>query len=218
MLPIVVVEIYPEIGSDRIYVVQFGYSEPRRMLLQFGEVLRSYVERFAERTTGNTELEIMLSVVMNLIESIKFDDSAAITIHAHGAQNLSATAYGAFVRDRAVGEGFAMAFKALTDELGLENQIILGYLDGLIHAWNTVNINGEYYHIDVSMSALNGIETAFLKTDVDFEGMLYAWDRENTVKCEGTLTWDDVERIFESDITDEDENQTDEYDNGEDNG
>jgi hypothetical protein len=222
MLPIVVVEIYPETGTDRIYVIQFGYSEPRRMLLQFGDVLRSYVERFAERTVGNTDSEIMLSLVMNLIESITFDDSAAVTIFAHGAQNLSATAYGAFVRDRAVGEGFAMAFKALTDELGLENRIVLGYLDGLIHAWNIVNIYGEYYHIDVAMSAQSGIETAFLKTDIDFEEMLYTWDRENTVRCEGTLTWEDIQRIIDSYQTDEtdqnggDENQTDDSNTGED--
>ncbi|MCL2663252.1 MAG: hypothetical protein FWE83_07990 [Oscillospiraceae bacterium] len=221
MLPIIVVEIYPETGTDRIYVVQFGYSEPRRMLLQFGEVLKSYVERFAERAAGNTDLEVMLSIVMNLVESITFDDSAALTIHAHGAQNLSATAYGAFVRDRAVGEGFAMAFKALTDELGLENRIVLGHLDGLIHAWNIVNIDGDYYHIDISMSELNGLENVFLKTDDDFDEMLYTWDRVNTVRCEGTLTWDDIQSLFETDETDEtdqtddDENQTDESDNGE---
>jgi hypothetical protein len=157
---------------------------------------------------------------MNLIESITFDDRTAITIHAHGAQNLSATAYGAFVRDRAVGEGFAMAFKALTDELGLGNRIVLGYLDGLIHAWNIVNIYGEYYHIDVAMSALNGIETAFLKTDADFEEMLYTWDRENTVRCEGALTWEDVQRIFESEEPDQvdDPDQADDPDQTDDNG
>jgi hypothetical protein len=117
-----------------------------------------------------------------------------------------------------------MAFKALTDELGLENLVVLGYLDGLPHAWNIVSLYGEYYHIDVAMSALNGIDTAFLKTDADFEEMLYTWDRENTVRCEGTLTWEDVQSNLETDEpdepddSDEDENRTDDSDNEEDNG
>ena len=57
---------------------------------------------------------------------------------------------------------------------------------------NIVYLYGEFYHIDVAMCALNGIETAFLKTDEDFEEMMYTWDRVTTVRCVGTLTLYDI--------------------------
>jgi len=191
MLPFVTVEMFPELGSERIYEINFGYTTENPIMLQrYAETLALYVRRNAELAVGETDAEILLSLVGNLIESTAFDEGSARTIHQYGAQNFAATAFGALVNGSAVGEGFAMAFKALCDELGFDCRVVLGLYDGRIHAWNIVLIDGEYYHIDVAMSVVNGIETAFLKTDIDFEEM-YIWDRENTVKCEGTLTiWD----------------------------
>ena len=214
MLPVVVVGFYPETGTERIYEIQFNYAETARMLQRFGELLNIYVQQNAERAVGSTDSEVVLSLVENFIGSTVFDEQAARNIHSHGAQNLSATAYGALVRESAVGEGFAMAFKALADESGISCRVVLGYLDGMVHAWNIVYLYGDYYHIDVAMSAVNGIETAFLKTDDDFEEMLYSWDIENTVRCEGELTLEDIQGDEEPDDTDDD--QTDEQNNEED--
>jgi len=192
MLPIVTIETFPEEGTDRIYKIQFGYTESSGMLQRFGELLEIYVHRNSILAEGDTDSEVLLSLVNSLIESTTFDEAAARTIHVHGAQNLAATAYGALVRGSAVGEGFAMAFKALADELGFDCHVVLGYHDGQVHAWNIISLYGDYYHVDVAMSRVNGIDTAFLKTDADFEEMMYTWDRENTVRCEGTLTLDDI--------------------------
>ena len=145
-----------------------------------------------------------------------FDEGAARTIHVHGAQNLAATAYGALVRGSAVGEGFAMAFKALADELGFDCRVVLGYHDGQVHAWNIISLYGDYYHVDVAMSRVNGIDTAFLKTDADFEKMLYTWDRENTVRCEGALTLDDIPGLGGIDDPDETDDPNGEHNNEED--
>jgi len=192
MLPIVTVETFPEEGPDRIYEISFGNIESPMMLQRFGELLTIYVQRNAELATGNTNSEIILSLVERLKESTTFNEGAARTVHVHGAQNLAATAFGALVRGNAVGEGFAMAFKALADELSIYCQIVLGYHDGMIHAWNIISLYGNYYHVDVAMCVVNSIENAFLKTDDDFEEMNYTWDRENTVICAGELTLDDI--------------------------
>ena len=61
----------------------------------------------------------------------------------------------------------------------------------MIHAWNIVSLQGDYYHVDVAMGDVNGIETAFLKTDEDFMER-YTWDMDNTVKCNGPLTYEDI--------------------------
>ena len=204
MLPYVAVETFPEEGRDRIYEIRFGYSESPRMLQRYSETLASYVRRNAELAVGETDAEILHSLVSNLMESANFDVGTARTI-VHGAQNFTATAFGALVNGSAVGEGFAMAFKALCDELRFDCRIVLGFLDGRVHAWNIVFLSGDYYHIDVSMCDLNGIETAFLKSDDDFTEM-YTWDREDTVKCEGELTY---EELFGPEETDDPEDPDD---------
>jgi len=191
MLPIVTVEIFPEQGVEKIYLVQFGYTESLSMLRHIGELLELYVSENSGLLTGDTYSEVILSLTVSLMDSTTFNEGAARTIHSHGTQNFAATAYGALIRGNAVGEGFAMAFKALADELGFDCYVVLGYYDGMVHAWNIVSLYGDYYHIDVAMCDLRGIEFAFLKTDEDFEEM-YSWDRENTVKCKGELTLDDI--------------------------
>jgi len=192
MLPVVAVEFYPENGEDRIFELRFGNMVQPGILRQYGVNLsQQYVRRNANNAVGETDAEILLSLANNLIASTSFDEKTARAISVHGAQNFAATAYGALANGNAVGEGFAMAYKALCDELGLDCRVVLGYRNGMVHAWNIVFLFGDYYHIDVAMCAANGIETAFLKTDEDFAAD-YSWDTEATVKCRGTLTYADI--------------------------
>ena len=95
-----------------------------------------------------------------------------------------------------------------------EIQPLLRRLDALIHqSLPDIEINGleylygDYYHIDVAMSVVYGIEAAFLKTDAQFEEMLYTWDRENTVSCDGELTLEDIIGAEDPDDTDDSNNR-----------
>jgi len=191
ILPVTVVETFPLRGEDRIFELHLGYADRASILRKNGENLALYVRRNALLAVGDNDAEILLSLVENLVAASLYDAGAARAISVHGAQNWTVTAHGALANGRAVGEGFAMAFKALCDELGFECHVVLGYLNGMIHAWNIVSLNEEYYHIDVAMCDLNGIETAFLKTDLDFIGR-YTWDMESTERCNGTLTYEDI--------------------------
>ena len=199
MLPFVTVEKFPETGDDRIYLIQFSYMYDAAMMMLYSGLLSLYVEQNAGRVTGETDSLKLLELVRLLVASTEFNEGIAETISAHGAQNFSATAFGALVSGNAVGEGFAMAFKALSDEIGFDNRVVLGYLDGRIHAWNIVELEGYFYHIDVAMSAVHGIEVAFLKTDDDFEAMGYEWTRDDTVAANGPLRLEDILALEETD-------------------
>ena len=192
MLPVTAVETFPRTGSDRIFELSFSNTGKVNIMLGYGAALTSSVRRNAQRAVGDTDAEILLSMANNLIASTSFDEGAAQAISEHGTQNFAATAYGALVLGNAVGEGFAMAFKAMCDELEFDCQVVLGFLDGMVHAWNIIYLYGDYYHIDVAMGAANGIETAFLKTDLVLLESYYTWDFANTVKCQGLLTYVDV--------------------------
>lgn len=58
------------------------------------------------------------------------------------------TAYDVLVRRTAVCQGYALAFLDLARELGVSCEVVTS--DSVNHAWNMVNIGGNYYHIDVT--------------------------------------------------------------------
>jgi len=191
-LPFVTVDFFPEAGDDRILEIKFSQIQPQAMMQQYGESLRTRIYDIADRVYGETDSEILLALANFLIEAVVFDLGFASTMSIHGSRHSEATAFGALVEGIAVGEGFAMAFNALSSELGLNSRIVLGHLDGVVHAWNIVLLYGDFYHIDIAASSIDGLEVAFLRTDEDFEEMLYKWDRTTTVRAEGSLTPEDI--------------------------
>lgn len=58
-------------------------------------------------------------------------------------------AYGALVDGSAVCEGYARAFKYLCDKASIPCELVIGYTD-VEHMWNVVQINGNWYHIDLT--------------------------------------------------------------------
>ena len=192
MMPRMTVEIYPEGGSDRIFELSFSNILQSGILKQNSASLSDSVRRYAEAACGDNAPEMLLSLAKYLIGACVYDEGTAKVISDYGPQNNAATAYGALVTGSAVGEGFAMAYKALCEEIGFDCIIVLGHLDGMVHAWNIVTLDKDSYHIDLSMCAANGIETAFLKTDADFIQSSYEWDTKKTVSCHGALTYEDV--------------------------
>ena len=206
MMPVTVVTTLTAGGNEKIIELSFRYLEQASVLRQFGASLNGYVRQNAFAAEGENDAEILLSLVENLIGACAYDEGTARTISEHGVQNIAATAYNALVRGSAVGEGFAMAFKSLCDELGFDCHVVLGYIDGRVHAWNVVSLYGDYYHIDTAMCALNGVETAFIKNDADLIEENYSWDMENTLRCNGTLTYEDIVGVEEEVDDDTDDN------------
>ncbi len=71
-----------------------------------------------------------------------------------GAEDES-SAYGALIDNAAACEGYSKATKLLLDLAGIESCLLSGmahnYQGGSeSHMWNIVNINGDYYHLDVT--------------------------------------------------------------------
>ncbi len=58
------------------------------------------------------------------------------------------TAYGALVEGEAVCQGYAIAYNALADRLGLSCDFVTS--ESMCHVWNVVKVNGSYYHEDAT--------------------------------------------------------------------
>ncbi len=56
--------------------------------------------------------------------------------------------YGVFARRTAVCQGYALAYKYLLNEAGIECHMVTS--DAMNHAWNLVNLDGQYYQVDVT--------------------------------------------------------------------
>ncbi len=57
-------------------------------------------------------------------------------------------AYGALVEQKAVCQGYAIAYRALAQELGLDCELVTSI--NLNHAWNVVKVGSSWYHVDTT--------------------------------------------------------------------
>ncbi len=60
------------------------------------------------------------------------------------------TAYSAIVNGQSVCAGYAHAFQYMMQQMGIPCAYVLGYVQGYFHAWNLVQLDGEYYAMDVT--------------------------------------------------------------------
>lgn len=60
------------------------------------------------------------------------------------------SAYGALVEQRTMCNGYAEAMRLLLACSGVESLIVTGVADGVDHAWNKVNVDGTWYHVDAT--------------------------------------------------------------------
>lgn len=193
MLPVKTIHSYPEYGVDRIMEFIFAYRNEPSTLKLYEIALNSAVQNIAESVSSNNDATILLSLCQHLMDTVTYDSATALS-GEYSNQNISVTAYGALVTGSAVGEGYAMAYKALCDELGYECDVVLGTLDGIPHAWNIVALDDFYYHIDVSMCDVNGISTAFLMNDTAM-AKTHTWDKTKYKVCDGPLTYASMTEI-----------------------
>lgn len=57
---------------------------------------------------------------------------------------------GVFVHGQAVCQGYSLAFKLCMDILGIRSRVIYGETTRGNHAWNAVQLDGEWYYVDVT--------------------------------------------------------------------
>lgn len=69
--------------------------------------------------------------------------------------DVSYTAYGTLVNRISVCEGYALAYKYLLNQVGIECLMVKS--EAMNHAWNLIQLNGKYYQVDVTWTIQLGI-------------------------------------------------------------
>ncbi len=186
IMPVTTVDFYPKFGTDRIMAFTFGLRSEASTLEAMGQSLKDAVRDITDSVLGADAQNVLLLLAQRVMEMTKYDEETAAGEYSN--QNQSATAYGALINGSAVSEGYAMAYKALCDQLGIDCTVVLGQYKGATHAWNIVGLDGYYYHVDVSNCDLYGLDTAFLKNDDDMKDD-YVWDTDVYEVCDGPITY-----------------------------
>ncbi len=137
--------------------IRFDYELPWEEIEHQRSVVHQNVERIVATVIKEemTQYERVKALYDEVVTQIVYDEDLAereAGINAYG-YHLSNTAYGALTERIAVCEGFARLFVALLDAVQIENYYVQGVSDGEGHAWNLVNIDGQYVYFDATTDA-----------------------------------------------------------------
>lgn len=102
----------------------------------------------------NNELK---RIVNNLIDPKITDEEKVITINNYLIKIFkydyslkSDNAYLALTTKSTICQGYAMVAYKMFNMVGIQSRIVSGTVKGRGHAWNLVNINGNWYHLDIT--------------------------------------------------------------------
>lgn len=93
-------------------------------------------------------------------------------------------AYGALVNQDAVCNGYAEALQLLFMCAGIKSEFVIGTAGGVDHAWNLVQLNGKWYHLDATWDdplpdqGENTLHPFFNVTD-DIMAQNHTWNTED---------------------------------------
>jgi len=101
-------------------------------------------------TPDMTDMEKEIAIHDELVKSVKYYEYENIDDVPHEMH----TSYAALVKKEAVCDGISKAMMLLLDEVGVETIVVFGAIDETPHAWNIVNVEGEYYHLDATSDTI----------------------------------------------------------------
>lgn len=160
-----VLDDYPELfyvsrklvlsGMFRMNSLNISYEYSSKETENLLTKINVYAEKFIKENiqAGDSDYDKVLIIHDYLKEQVSYDEIAA------GSHNVSKyrdsyTMTGSLLYKKCVCSGFAQAMKYLCEKVGIECLVVSGKghhkYSQAAHAWNIVNINGCYQHIDVT--------------------------------------------------------------------
>lgn len=130
--------------------------------------------------TGMSDYEIVCAVNQYLMDTVYYPDAEPYAPITH-------TAYGAFANGEAVCEGYACAAKLMLNKYGILCDIQVGECyEGGGHAWNLVQLDGQWYQLDITWNDCCGDAEAYLLQTDDYMKVSRYWDESKYPACATT--------------------------------
>lgn len=152
------------IGTGRrdTYLVE-GYAMNETEVRSASSALADAIGDIVAEGTGKSDYEKAELAAERVAEKVQYGFAEDDPKKAPYVRNP----YGALVLGEAVCEGYAKAYKAVLDEMGVPCVLVNGYLlsdEGSYepHLWTDVEIDGAWYMVDPTLCDSLGLERAFL--------------------------------------------------------
>lgn len=158
------------------YVKQQPIPESEIKAKQLYEVIKEILDSQISASMSDYEKE--LAIHDYLVTHCKYS-----SITTKSPESDIYRAYGALVNGDAVCNGYAEALQLLFTCAGLKSQFVIGTADGIDHAWNLVELDGKWYHVDATWNdptpdqGKKTVHPYFNVTDEIIE-QSHEWDKE----------------------------------------
>jgi hypothetical protein len=193
-------------GSQCILEFRFTYpTSMDNMLSTEQRVSQGLTAIRAKVKPGETHMETIRSIHDTLAETIDydFDTQAQDSMFGLYRTGRSYTMVGAMIDNKSVAEGYALAVKALCDLNQIPCRVVMGDLVSEQRAWNLVNIDQKWYHMDVAADdALGYSVDVFLHSDEEMLQGLYTWDQMKYPDAEWPMPILEIELVEDPEETD----------------
>lgn len=169
--------------SDNYYVVRkylHGEEIPddKEKAKQIYQTVDGFIESNITGSMSDFDKEIAVHdfIVSNCRYGYPSDEDAAYT------------AYGALVLGQGVCDGYAEAFYLIMSCLGVDCDIVVGSTEEGLHAWNQIELDGEWYNVDLTWDdSLPDMGSAVKHTYVNVtdEAMMnsHTWEHQFYHEC-----------------------------------
>ena len=127
-------------GIENPYSSEEGFAQVKSMYAE----LVSELDRIADeiRFDGMTDFDKLL-----LAHDYIASHCAYYEVEDYYGDNLSYSAYGVIINQKAVCQGYSFAYEAILSRLGFDD-VLFVVSDSLNHVWNLVKLDGKWYNID----------------------------------------------------------------------
>lgn len=192
LLPDIETSLYPgsDSGTQRIAELRLYFGFDPATLSQMRADLQYAAHRL--RQDMPEDLETVYDQVVWLATTLS-DRTERVFDSGEPWNPLYDTAFGTLVTGTAASEGFAMAMLALFELLGLDAMVVQGNLAEVPHAWNLVEIDGYFYHVDVyRLHELGPQYALFVPDELMLFELDYSWDATLYPRADGPFRYEEI--------------------------
>ena len=183
-MPTLSFNLFPDSGLSRVVDMKLSYpytpEETRQRILQANQALDALLDNLPDSLDPPTRALRLYDLLGERVSHTASPTQESEWLDA--SDNL----YTALVDGHAASAGFALSYKLLCDQSGLECRIVTGLRGNTNHVWNLVKLDDDWYHVDAAAdAAAGGTHDWFLKTDTDMQTVAL-WTRATTPQCTAT--------------------------------
>lgn len=131
--------------------IEFKYCMTQAEMQKRQKKIDASVPEFLESVNGSmSDFNTVLTVYENIIKLVDYDSigleyQTGLTVAPDVPDDMRSV-YGVFVNKKAVCAGYAKAMQYLLNLCGID----CTYVTSETHAWNLINLGGNYYHLDAT--------------------------------------------------------------------